>query len=287
MEVNRMEPILMRADGFDGFAETGWYYQLTLGRKLLDTPHYHDYYEIICIISGGCTHVINGAQHEYRTGELTILSPGDIHYFSAQLPNTSLVSISLFPIHAQPFFEAFEIEPNPNRSVVLTHDELSETERICNRIMLLQTDMRCCIPMCRILLGKLFLQLSEHKLSSGSQPSGDNGCPLTFVEALQKITAPEYAAEGVSALMRLSKFSRPQLCRLTKKYCGKTPHEIITEIRMKYAKELILNSSIDCETISETVGFSSYSHFCSVYRKTYDKSPSETRKEAMLLPKNV
>ncbi len=277
----------MRAEGFPGFAETGWYYQLTLGRELLKTPHYHNYYEIICLISGNCVHMINDIRHEFRAGEMVILSPGDIHYFVSQSSNTSLVSISLFTKYAVAFLEAFELETHIDKPVLLTQDEIHEIEHICYNITLLPNTDSSRIPMYRILLGKMLAMYSEHTLISVFQPLANSSVSSILVEALQKITAPELVAEGVAALRRLSKFSRPQLCRLTKQYYGKTPNEIVTEIRMKYANELLLNSQIDCETISETVGYSSYSHFCSLYRRTFGKSPLEARKEAMLLQKNV
>lgn len=62
---------------------------------------------------------------------------------------------------------------------------------------------------------------------------------------------------------------------------NKTYHEYITDIRMKHAVALLLESpDTSIETISEAVGFNSRSTFFRAFRNTFGMSPSDFRKES-------
>lgn len=71
-----------------GFDETGYYFQLTLGRTLMAEEHRHDFYEFAYLVSGSCIHTVNGIGHPAKAGSLFLLRPADIHAFSGQTPET-------------------------------------------------------------------------------------------------------------------------------------------------------------------------------------------------------
>ena len=278
--------ILMSANNFENFADSGLYFQFTLGRKLMDIEHYHDYYEIICVISGSCTHKINGHQHWQNTGEVFILRPGDTHCFLNQAQNTSVLSVSFFRKIAEPFFCAYMLtdieESDDAPSYKLASNELINQKRLGEHIFTLPKNDR--IQLSRVLIGQFLSALTLHR-SLTSKTSAD--LPESFAFALRGMNELKFAAEGMPAFLRLSNFSHAQLCRLTKKYLGKTPSEIITEIRMSYAWELVTCSDLDCEAVSEAVGFKSYSHFCLIFLKTYVKAPSKARHDTIDKPQTV
>jgi hypothetical protein len=70
--------------------------------------------------------------------------------------------------------------------------------------------------------------------------AGPNG-PLATIRL-------ENIRDGMSALVRLSGFSHGHLCRLMKEYFNMTPNSFISDIRMVYAANLLLNSLMDTTT---------------------------------------
>lgn len=66
--------------------------------------------------------------------------------------------------------------------------------------------------------------------------------------------------------------------RLFKAYTNETLHQFIINFRLENAKELLVNSVLDITSISERVGFSSYSHFIKVFRERFGVPPKEYRK---------
>ncbi len=103
--------------------------------------------------------------------------------------------------------------------------------------------------------------------------------PAEFVDALNEMRKYKNLREGVSALERLTRYSRAQLCRLVRKYYNMTPQEYIAEIRLNFAYNMIKFSNMDYESIAETVGYSSISHFYKKFRDRYQITPAELRKK--------
>lgn len=101
--------------------------------------------------------------------------------------------------------------------------------------------------------------------------------PAEVVEAMAKMKEPENLAEGVPAMERLTGYSRSQLCRLVKKYYGKTPYQYVEEIRLNIVYNMIRYSDIDIKIIAESAGFNSISWFYKLFKRKYMKTPVELR----------
>lgn len=67
-------------------------------------------------------------------------------------------------------------------------------------------------------------------------------------------------------------------CAIFKKYIYKTPIEYLTEFRLRKGLELLCNTDMTILEISYEVGFSGASYFSETFRKFYDCTPSEYRK---------
>ncbi len=101
--------------------------------------------------------------------------------------------------------------------------------------------------------------------------------PAEVVEAMTKMKEPQNLAEGVPAMERLTGYSRAQLCRLVKKYYGKTPYQYVEEMRLNIVYNMIKYSDIDIKIIAESAGFNSISWFYKLFKRKYSKTPVEIR----------
>lgn len=156
-------------------------------------------------------------------------------------------------------------------NIKISEIEVLRMEKLCNEIFVILEDKR--MDMSRILLSRCFSYVVQSKYDNAK------ALPSDFTAVLSQVNKLENAAEGVNAFLRISNFSHSQLCRLTKRYLGMTPSEYINDIRMKYAMEMILNSDLDYDTVCETVGFSSLSHFYGLFVKKFGITPSAARRD--------
>lgn len=260
------------------FNDGGYFFQLTLGRKLLSRPHCHDFYEMICVLTGSCVHRVNDTEQVCTEGDAILLRPTDTHSFYGQSEATNIASVSILAEEAVPFLRAYgladapELDPAasmPPRAAIKML-ERPEFRELCERIFSLTEREQT--PLCRVLLGKFCAAM----IQNGTQDKRE--IPPSFSAVLSEMDRLPCAAEGIGAFLRLSNFSHAQLCRLTRKYLNQTPGEYVNGIRMKYAWKLVAAGELDFETICETVGFASYSYFCRLFEKTYGSTPARVRR---------
>ena len=275
-----MPDILLRSVLGEKFTRNGYFFQLTHSRPLLASTHCHDFYEIICLISGSCIHAVNEIEYPSAEGDVFILRPADRHSFRAQAENTNVAALSVLTDEIEKFRTAYGLaddkmldEAPADRSALrfsLSRPELTRISETCSRLFALPISEQP--PLCRIFLGNVFAGLIR------SRDRAENSMPPSFSAIICEMNSLSNAAAGVEAFLQISNFSHAQLCRLTKRYLGLTPGEYVNSIRMKYAWELVIAGEEDFGTICEKVGFSSFSYFCRLFEKTFGISPSKARK---------
>lgn len=59
-------------------------------------------------------------------------------------------------------------------------------------------------------------------------------------------------------------------------------HEYILNIRLEYVYNELILSNTDAETLSESVGYASFSHFNRVFKNKYGITPAEVRRKYRL-----
>ena len=110
----------------------------------------------------------------------------------------------------------------------------------------------------------------------------ENGEQVDWIDRLSReMSVPENLSEGVSALQRIANLSHPQLCRVFRKTINRTPQQFVQELRLNYAYTLICNTDTSLEAIAALVGYSSFSHFCIIFKERFQQSPSGLRKSAI------
>ena len=96
---------------------------------------------------------------------------------------------------------------------------------------------------------------------------------LNYIQAnYQTITLEEMAREFHLSAPYISKFIRDK--------SGRTFGEQVTKVRMKRAKTLLKNGNMTIENISYSVGYPNAEHFSRVFKKTFNVSPAQYRKQA-------
>jgi AraC-like DNA-binding protein len=89
-----------------------------------------------------------------------------------------------------------------------------------------------------------------------------------------------------SDLATVGNVTKRTIIRYFKDYLGKSPHEYITEIRIKNAYKMLSATDLSIEAIAEKVGFGSRHSFYRAFKRVLNKSPKQIRSTQSYLPEN-
>ena len=247
--------------------------QITAGRRLSDTYHSHDFYELIIVIQGSFLHIINGMEYTHNEGDLVILRPGDSHGIKNQSKNTNVVCLSVkraeFEKIASAYGTEFLCDFSPDKAPFCR--SIGRDFGLC-RACALSVSENCTDKCGRQLLGILFPVCTE-------RDSGVNNTVSHLKSASEKMKSEENLREGLSAFLRVSGYSHTHLARLVKKEFGCTLHDYIFTLRLEEAYRRVVFTLESFESISACVGYESFSHFCRIFKKHFGVTPSVLRKK--------
>lgn len=91
----------------------------------------------------------------------------------------------------------------------------------------------------------------------------------------QRMDNPDLSVEDISSEMCMS---RVQLYRKVKALTGKSPVEIIRQMRLAKADKMLATTSLNISEIAYSVGFSSASYFTKCYRDFFNRLPTDVQR---------
>lgn len=119
------------------------------------------------------------------------------------------------------------------------------------------------------LLHTLFGMLAAEKKVSA------NPTITRAIRFIEEHYAEPISVDDIAASAALSKY---HFSRLFREETGTSPHEYLAALRLRYAKELILETSLSVETVAAKCGFSTASHFIRAFKKEMKFTPASYRK---------
>lgn len=103
--------------------------------------------------------------------------------------------------------------------------------------------------------------------------------PSWITTVITEMKKKENFIQGLPILLELSGVAHEHLCRLFKKYLNTTPTNFVNEQRLNYATNLLLHSDMDITNICLESGFSNLSHFYHAFKRKFNTTPAEYRKQ--------
>lgn len=85
---------------------------------------------------------------------------------------------------------------------------------------------------------------------------------------------------SVETLARAMDMSRTALFRRVKDATGRSPIELISQMRLQRAKKMLLAGNLTVQQVSYEVGFTSPSYFSRCYKEMFGQSPSSSKNDA-------
>lgn len=119
------------------------------------------------------------------------------------------------------------------------------------------------------------------KLEGGSSPEKSNEIPgeEDFLECLEKSISQNIKTISINTLAARMHMSRSSLIRTVKKISGQTVNELIIEVRIKNACQLLKETNLHIQTIMEMVGYRDIKYFNNLFKEHLNCSPSQYRRK--------
>lgn len=235
--------------------------------------HEHEFYELEITLLGNGTQVINGASYPMRRGEMHVIRPGDVHSFNTDgALKTFVVQFSPRHVSAEIFTELSR-EGRP-LIAYLNNDECDAVESLCNSLEMFKVGEGAASQdtVCRfvdLLLSVFYDFCNSSKLTrSGNHNHQDQ------IQQILDWMQMHYRA-GISAddIAKQFHFNTAYLRRLFKERVGVSIMQYLKELRLEYAKNLLVMTNLKISEVCERSGYGSMPTFIGDFKKKYNYAP--------------
>lgn len=251
--------------------------------------HKHNYVEMMYVVKGSITHVIDGKKIELKKGDFLLLNQGISHsilkasyddiginficlpeFFSLPLSmlqekNVLAKFITLtFQNNTMPYYLLFRLNENKQIENLMENMIDSMLHKFPNEDTINQYSM-----------GLIFLYLLNNLQDLSSNSS------LTYKQAIVQVILEDISSNykncNLSNIAKDSHQSLVFLSKIIKQETGHTFLELLQEERFKHACKMLENTSLSIEDIALAVGYENQSYFFRQFKKRYNMTPRQYR----------
>lgn len=242
--------------------------------------HYHDFHKILILLRGDISYIVEGKSYDLKPYDIVLVSRNDIHkpVIHSKSPYERIIAyVSPSFLESASLSCCFEKAAEVHSSVVrIPSLEKSALFRSIKRLEHSFSDDGYAADFYQELLFLEFLvHLNRASLSDY----------LTFIDTVhyhpKVLGIMQYISEHLTEELRIDEIanrffmSRYHMMRTFKAETGYTIGNYITEKRLLYAKELLIQD-VPITQICFDCGFQDYSTFSRAYKKVFHESPRET-----------
>lgn len=242
--------------------------------------HWHEYVEILYLVKGQFSAIIQATEYKLEEGDLIIINSGDLHMTRSNTCTYLLLQISASQLRQYlPSFDSTRFD------TLIPHSEQDAPLRNLllemNEIRLHPTDSYQLLFTARLYEFLYHLCRSyAHQIPTSSLTGSQRDLQrVTHVMNWVKLHYPEsLTLEDAADSLALSK---EYFCRLFKKYTGQTFLEYLNDVRTMHLYEDLKNSDETITVLMEKNGLSNYKIFMRTFKKLYGSTPQKMRSGRM------
>ena len=264
---------------------------LTHSHDYTGIPHWHDFSELVIVTSGSGVQNINGSSYQVSAGDVFVITGRTAHYFE-DYRNLELVNIifkeSIFKgmqeyLNRIPGYHlVFQIEPElrnrrkyrntlnlPAHSLAYVMELVRkmslefETDKIGNEAAILS----------------ILLELTVYLSRFSDRREADQ--PMSRLSGLFPILEASYQEDwSFERMAKYSNMSVNTLLRTFQAAVKQSPRQYLTELRLKEACSLLIQTDWLIGEIAFSCGFHDSNYFSKCFHRKYGITPSEFRAKA-------
>lgn len=248
--------------------------------ELQDAPafvfpaHWHEYVEILYLIRGQFSAIVQATEYQLNEGDLIIINSGDLHMTRSNTCTYLLLQISASQMRQYlPNFDTMRFDtiipcseqPAPLRALLSEMNEIRQNPSDSYQLLFTSRLYEFLYHLCRSY---------SHQIPSASLTGSQRDLQrVTHVMNWVKVHYPEpLSLETAADSLALSK---EYFCRLFKKYTGQTFLEYLNDVRTMHLYEDLQNSDETITVLMEKNGLSNYKIFMRTFKKLYGSTPQK------------
>ncbi len=242
-----------------------------------DSPHCHEYHEIMIFYKGGGSHEIDFKKYDITEFSFHIIPKNFIHQLNRK-PSSKGFTIALSDVFVEQlcrfdqstnYHSLFEQE----NIIKLSKPDFLAFEFYLNEIRKPNTDAATMQNICAAIMLKLYPFFADHKIGFSSFTSEvrkaiENNC-------MKRLSTSQYA--------EMFKVSAIHLNAKLKKATGKTMRQLQDDMLISKIKRQLYSTDMSLKEIAYLYGYHDYAHFSKFFKMHTGYSPTNYR----LLLKNI
>lgn len=264
---------------------------IRLNTRFIHFPeHKHNYVEVVYMVQGTTTHIVNGDTIILEEGELLFLNQNSIHENLPAERDDIAVNFVILPEFFDKAFKMLNMESNflkdflqtclnrKNGEAQYLHFKVNKIQPIRNlaenMIWSLVNNQLSQHSIIQTTMGLLLLELSNYmELVDMKDEDYDNKLLFKILNYIEK----NYSTAALQDLADEYNCKLYWLSKEIKKLTGKTFKQLLQEKRINQSCYYLENTNIPITEISNLVGYSNTSYFYRIFNNTFSISPKEYR----------
>lgn len=292
MKIEQMGLIVKRDDGseivnyddpnFPSYIYDGW-----IAPKVTweGVPHFHEDIEIMTIKEGQVAYFVNGKELLLRTGDTIVVNSNQIHY--NMTVNGEVAKYVICILHPSILVNSITVEMQAVRPITENPDlpylrfrYINEHTESIRNLVLGMPDLRH-DPFA---ITKQFYQIwdiiRKHAETLGATEDVVSDPRIQSFKSMMHFISNNYQKQITLADIAASGSISKSLCNtLFHQYVGESPINYLMHLRCRKVAELLRSGKIPMTEIASRTGFGGVSYMSETFRKFFEKSPREYRKE--------
>lgn len=259
---------------------------------LTDTPHHHDFSELVIVEQGVGVQRVEGVEYPVRTGDVFIFQ-GDREHCFTNRENLSFINV-MFSLEELPlpwehlktipgYHALFVLEPTYRARhgfksrLQLDHTSMSEAQVIVNAMCEEQLHQR---PGCQVLMLSWLMELMVMLSRKYSGSDSESAKALLRIGAVVSALEADYSRQWrLPDMAKEAGMSVNNLLLAFRGAIGTSPINYLLQVRIRKAMEMLRSSSSTISEIAFSVGFSDSNYFSRQFKRAAQLSPREFRRK--------
>ena len=292
MKIEQMGLIVKRDDGseivnyddpnFPSYIYDGW-----IAPKVTweGVPHFHEDIEIMTIKEGQVAYFVNGKELLLRAGDTIVVNSNQIHY--NMTVNGEVAKYVICILHPSILVNSITVEMQAVRPITENPDlpylrfrYINEHTESIRNLVLGMPDLRH-DPFA---ITKQFYQIwdiiRKHAETLGATEDVVSDPRIQSFKSMMHFISNNYQNQVTLADIAASGSISKSLCNtLFHQYVGESPINYLMHLRCRKVAELLRSGKIPMTEIASRTGFGGVSYMSETFRKFFEKSPREYRKD--------
>lgn len=261
-------------------------------RDIITYKHRHEYIEIVYVLEGEVIQNINGQEQKMRKGDICILDKNVQHSSQALKKSDVVINMLLTPEffdgvfmnllsdnnHISNFIVNSLYSMNTTQKYITYHVEEKTTLYMILESLLIEYFSEETRSM-TALNGYLLIFFTELSRSlTEIKEEAINKFIKSLKNELHNYMKENFKNCDLKAMAEHFHFHPNYLSNLIKREFGKNLKDILMELRMAEATNLLKNTDMTIENIINEIGYTNNSYFYKIFKKQYGCTPVDYRK---------